>query len=834
MSDFAAVINLATLSLADGFRIAGPAANAAAGSGVTAAGDVNGDGVDDFIVGAPRAGSTGIAYLIYGQSGGFAGNIALATFSAAEGVRLTGASGGQVGNGVATGDFNGDGILDFMIDARRTDVNGNYSGSTYVLFGRDTAVAGAYPVSINLTTVDGSNGLRYFGEAISDSTSSAVTSIGDYNGDGFGDMLIFKGGNDAGGLSNAGATYLVFGRGEAGPASLPLSGLSGSDGFKIGGQAAGDTLGYAMAGAGDVNHDGFADFIVATRQGASNLGVAYIVFGSDAAPAATLDLATLDGANGFRIDGAVNTGFARSVAGIGDINGDGMDDFAVAAYRSSPGGVNLAGSAYVIYGSQAARPASFTLADLDTGDGSLGFRIDGEATSLFGSGIANAGDVNGDGLTDLLIGAGIRNNGVSNVGGAYVLFGRAGGLSPIVNVSELDGTNGFEIMGVNANDRMGRVVSGVGDVNGDGIDDLAVGSSQADSNGTDSGAVYIIYGRRVAETFIGTAAADAKSGSSQADNLAGQAGQDVLSGLAGDDLLDGGDNSDILHGGAGLDNLLGGAGGDILNGDDGDDQLDGGDGADKLNGGTGIDTLVGGLGNDRLSGGDDDDSLTGGEGNDTLEGGDGVDTLTGGLGNDIYLLDSLTFDLVVEDAGAGYDIVRAFRAVTLADNIEGLELQGAGHIDGVGNALANNIQGNSGENLLQGQAGVDTINGNDGDDAIAGGLGNDLLRGGTGQDDFYVFQESIARPVLESDQIYDFSTAEGDLINLAMIDAVAGGDDDAFTYVGTTFTKHAGELTLSFAAGITTLRLDVNGDGKVDYQMKINGDVTGDSGGWAL
>ncbi|MCE3288649.1 MAG: hypothetical protein K0R83_661 [Caulobacter sp.] len=170
----------------------------------------------------------------------------------------------------------------------------------------------------------------------------------------------------------------------------------------------------------------------------------------------------------------------------------------------------------------------------------------------------------------------------------------------------------------------------------------------------------------------------------------------------------------------------------------------------------------------------------------------------------------------------------------MQDNIEGAELTGNGHNSVYGNGLSNNIQGNSGENLLQGQAGVDTINGNDGDDGIVGGVGGDQLRGGLGQDDFYVFQESLGRPSLETDYIHDFSTAEGDLIDLSFIDAIAGGADDAFTYVGTTFGKQAGEMTLTFAGSVTTLKLDQNGDGKADYQLRINGDVTGDSGGWLL
>ncbi|MDO9418843.1 M10 family metallopeptidase C-terminal domain-containing protein, partial [Pararhizobium sp.] len=85
----------------------------------------------------------------------------------------------------------------------------------------------------------------------------------------------------------------------------------------------------------------------------------------------------------------------------------------------------------------------------------------------------------------------------------------------------------------------------------------------------------------------------------------------------------------------------------------------------------------------------------------------------------------------------------------------------------------------------------------------------------------------------ELDQIHDFSITDMDIIDLSGIDAIAGGTDDAFSLVGA-FGKHAGEMTLTFAAGITTLKLDINGDAKADYTLKINGDVTGDSGRWML
>ncbi|MDB5470874.1 MAG: hemagglutinin/hemolysin-like protein, partial [Caulobacter sp.] len=298
------------------------------------------------------------------------------------------------------------------------------------------------------------------------------------------------------------------------------------------------------------------------------------------------------------------------------------------------------------------------------------------------------------------------------------------------------------------------------------------------------------------------------------DSLVGDGGPNLIDGGLGNDRIEGLANNDILSGGVGGDTVLGGDGQDTLNGDDG---------ADKLYGEAGHDQLNGGLGNDRMDGGEGTDTLTGGEGNDYLDGGSDNDILIGGLGNDVFIVGA--GDQTLEAADEGYDIVRTELTWTLAANIEGLELQGAGDVDGFGNAGANNLQGNAGANTLSGLGGVDTINGNDGDDVIVGGLGNDLLRGGLGGDTFVVAHAFGA--VLETDQIYDFNAPEGDILDLSgafvgTLSLVAG------------FSKVAGQMTVTFAGGLTTVRLDTTGDGKVDYQVKINGDVTGETGSWLL
>ncbi len=557
------------------------------------------------------------------------------------------------------------------------------------------------------------------------------------------------------------------------------------------------------------------------------------MFGKDTAAvgafATNLNLSALNGTDGFRISGAAAEDFSgRSVASAGDVNGDGIDDVIVGARAADSNGSN-SGASYVVFGKDTAAEGAFA-ANLDLGalNGTNGFRISGAAAfDLSGYSVASAGDVNGDGIGDLIVGAKDASPNGFYSGASYVVFGRDtaayGAFAANINLGALIGTDGFRISGVATSDRSGASVASAGDVNGDGIDDLIVGAAFA--NVDDSGASYVIFGRADPVSFTGTAADDTQGGRAAADSLSGLGGKDTLSGLGGDDVLDGGDANDVLHGGDGADDLIGGAGSDILNGEAGADDLDGGDGADKLFGGLGADDLIGGLGNDRFDGGDDVDSLIGGDGNDYHDGGAGADVMTGGLGNDIYIVDDVG-DQTIEAASQGYDIVRtALDGWVLGDNFEGLELQGIGNIDGTGNAGANNLQGNAGANSLLGLAGVDTLNGNDGDDIIIGGLGNDLLRGGIGADTFVVAHAFGA--VLETDQVYDFFAAEGDTIDLSA--AFAG----TLALVAA-FSKTAGEVTLTFAGGITTLRLDSTGDGKADYQMKINGDVTGESGDWML
>jgi Ca2+-binding RTX toxin-like protein len=335
----------------------------------------------------------------------------------------------------------------------------------------------------------------------------------------------------------------------------------------------------------------------------------------------------------------------------------------------------------------------------------------------------------------------------------------------------------------------------------------------------------------------GNGLANVINGNEGANILSGGGGRDLLKGGLGNDTLNGDEDVDQLLGEGGDDTLNGGAGADRLDGGVGLDTLDGGDGADILEGGADADTLLGQAGADQLFGGDGDDQLDGGADNDTLNGGTGADAMTGGTGDDTYIVDDLG-DSTVEGSGEGTDTVRASLNWTLADHIERLTLDGADPLEGRGNGLANLITGNGGHNTLYGLAGNDTLKGGLGADVLVGGTGNDILVGGDGADVFVVLQESISLSgapgqVLDVDSVSDFSVLQGDTIDLSLIDAIAGGADDAFSIVSA-FTGTAGQMTLSFSGGVTLLALDVDGDAKADYRMSINGDVRAETGIWLL
>ena len=396
------------------------------------------------------------------------------------------------------GDVNGDGLNDVIISAYNSTVN---SGGTFIIFGNN----GGFPLNFDLATIDGNNGFFITSSIPSNEFGTAVSGAGDINGDGIDDIIVGDFFANVNNETNNGQAYVIFGRTTAfDPPALNVSDLDGSNGFTITGQQF-SRLGRSVSNAGDVNGDGIDDIIIGAPSDASLNGQAFVVFGkpSNEAFDANIDASTLDGTNGFAIDGvSAISQSAFSVGGGGDINGDGIDDVIIGAPEASPNR-RLGGQVFVVFGkpSNETFDATVELNNLAVEDG---FSITNDVQNVASTGysVSNAGDINGDGVDDIIVGA----EQAYYSGQSYVIFGDSNGFGNNLNISDLDGSNGFTIssFGENANsinDLLGFSVSTAGDVNGDGFDDVIVGAPLAgnDDDGDPAteniGESYVIFGK---------------------------------------------------------------------------------------------------------------------------------------------------------------------------------------------------------------------------------------------------------------------------------------------------------------------------------------------------
>ncbi len=362
------------------------------------------------------------------------------------------------------GDINGDGVPDFAVGARSDESSG--SGSVNIFFGG--ATINSNPDII----LEGAPGEQF---------GWSVAGVGDVNGDGCSDIIVGANKHDSP-FTESGAAYIYFG---SGTSPCPPN-INPSPDVTLTGVGTNEEFGYSVSGAGDINQDGFSDFLVgALNNILTTPGSAYLFFGSaslSSTDASQANITFTGQTNGDR--------FGIGVSGGGDFDGDNIPDLVIGAdfaYISSSDG----GAAYVYFGSG----LSGLSGDLTVIDADVVF--DGKsANDQFGWSVGVLNDMNGDNFDDLVVGTPVPN---LETGAAYVFFGGAGFISK--NAMNADLT----ILGESSGDEFGWAVADAGDLNVDGFTDLIVGATQS---ATDRGIAYVFYGSAVLGAVINASTAD--------------------------------------------------------------------------------------------------------------------------------------------------------------------------------------------------------------------------------------------------------------------------------------------------------------------------------------
>jgi hypothetical protein len=660
------------------------------------------------------------------------------------------------GSSVASiGDLDGDGVADLAVGAYSDDAGGLNSGAVYVLLlNRDGSVKNRTKIT------SGANGGPTL--SLGDSFGDSVTSLGDLDGDGVVDLAIGATYDRTGGIFG-GAVHVLFLNADGSVKSSTKIAHETNGGPSLGDR---DFFGRAVTSVGDLDGDGVADLAVGATGddtgGRARGAVHVLLLNADGSVKESSKIASgLSNGPVLSNDDA----FGRSLASVGDLDGDGVSDLAVGAHGDDPDGspYGILGAVHVLFmNSDGSVKTSTKIANGTNGGPALGEH------DLFGSSVASVGDLDGDRVPDLVVGA-FDDTGGTDRGAVHVLLLNVdGSVKSALKIAS--GTNGGPPLA--DYDHFGSSVSSAGDLNGDGVPDLAVGAFGDATGGggySAQGAVHVLFLTPPAEPQ--PAAVTLPAGDSYevlrdaADLVVRVAGGSELLREAAEGIsrltVTGSADADVVtvlnngtsvstpitfSGGNGNDQFDGtlAVGSLLLNGNGGNDVLIGGSANDSLNGGSGADELVGNGGDDRLRGqGSTGDTLNAGDGNDTLDGGNGNDvihemvlgdlTLTNssmtGRGNDVII--SVERARITGGGAAQTIDASMFLSIGTSTTLLG----GGGNDTLLGTAGADVLLGAGGSDLIDGGSGNDRVFGGSGADTLIGGAGNDLLKGLGGSGD---------------------------------------------------------------------------------------------------
>ncbi|MDP3559502.1 MAG: integrin alpha [Legionellaceae bacterium] len=465
-AQFPATVDLGSLSPDIGITIGGFAANSLAGYAATNVGDINGDGRDDTAIGAIGVdNNAGAVYIVFSGSE----VSSLDDLNGTNGFKIAGFPPNAWGGCSISSARNltGSGVISIIIGARYAN---NFTGAVYVVhYTPDIGGSGIF--SIN--DLNGSNGFKFTGVTVGDSTGFSVSSARNLTGNGFDSIII--GAPKANNL--AGITFVIFGRSDIGSDGIfPLTSLNGTNGLKLMGDTPGDLTGYSVSSTR--NDNGVTLLIIGAPEANNSTGAVLVVFFSPGigGSSGVLSLADLNGIYGYKIRGNAPGDLAGcSVSSAKNINGNGFNSIIIGAYGAN----NYTGAVYIVFSIPGIGGSGiFPLTNLNETNGlSILGVTPGDWT---GFSVSSAGNINGNGFNSIIISA-------PRAGAVFVVFGEADIGNPvIISLANLNNRNGIKFIGNAPSDWPGFSVSSTG--NG-----IIIGGPYHNNS---AGAIYIIFGKQ--------------------------------------------------------------------------------------------------------------------------------------------------------------------------------------------------------------------------------------------------------------------------------------------------------------------------------------------------